>query len=153
MQKLVRHYEDVGLSVEVTAPADWLEFEVDGALWCLARPVEEGLAPNVTLNIARADSADSAIESVKAGVRELGDVEIGMEQVDTSGNGSTIAIGYAFRPPEGSVLAQTLMCSVVEAPGGPWAVTIVGTCAGDSPQELLDEVGAATASLRVRART
>lgn len=147
---LTREYQDAGIKVELTVPDSWLEYDIPGALWCLGQPVDAGTAPNVTLNIDRTDGPDRAIGAVRAAVGSLDDVEVGVEEVAERDGLPSVAVGYAFRDGEGTVLVQTLLCSVVDSSAGPIAVTVVGTCGGDSPEEAVRAISDATSSLKIR---
>lgn len=146
---LTRDFADIGVSVTLQVPGDWLEYQVDGVLWCLGHPDGSSIAPNLTLTIDETTGAEDTFRATRSAVEQLDSVEVSVDQTAERNGLPSIGLGYAYLPTGGATLMQVVLCSVVEHRQPQLAISAVGTCPGSAPEETIRQVSEATSSMTV----
>lgn len=151
--EITRYIDDVGISITLQAPDDWLEYRVEGAILALSGDLgqpADSLRPSALWNVVAAPAdPGAAFAQLRAELMVLPEAEIITEDRDET-EPAHYTVAVAFRNAETGAVQVSVVHAQYLALSQPVVVQAVANCGGAADVEVVKGITAIVRSTHVQ---
>ncbi|HAM43919.1 MAG TPA: hypothetical protein DCM67_02700 [Propionibacteriaceae bacterium] len=151
--EITRYIDDVGISITLHAPEDWLEYPVEGAVLALSGDLgqpADSLRPSALWNVVAAPAdAGAAFAQLRADLMVLPEAEIITEDRDDT-EPAHYSVAVAFRNAQTDAVQISVVHALYVALPQPVVVQAVANCGGAADIEVIKGITAIVRSTVVQ---